>query len=267
MYAEKCRVPGSVIAALAVALLAPASSQAATADLAVSTTDSPDPIVEGAQLTYTATIANLGPETAGGVVATNVLSSHVTFVSAKASQGTCELTGKKVECSLGMLLVGDAVMTVKVIPKKPGTIPNRTEVRLRAADTDPVASNNVHVETTTVTVTAAGGGGGGGGGPTCSGEAVTQLGTAGADTLVGTPGLDVIKARAGKDVIRGLQGRDVVCAGGGGDTLKGGSGNDRLKGGSGRDLLKGARGADDLIGGPGRDVCKGGPGRDLERNC
>ena len=48
MYAEKSRVPGSVIAALAVALLAPASSQAATADLAVSTTDSPDPIVEGA---------------------------------------------------------------------------------------------------------------------------------------------------------------------------------------------------------------------------
>ena len=265
MYAEKSRVLGSVIAALAVALLAPASSEAATADLAVSTTDNPDPIVEGAQLTYTATIANLGPETASGVVARNVLSSRVRFVSATASQGTCERTGKTVECSLGMLLVGDAVMTVKVIPKQPGEIPNRTAVRLRASDTDPVASNNVHVETTTVT--EAGGGGGGGGGPTCSGEAVTQLGTAGADTLVGTPGRDVIKARAGKDVVRGLQGRDVVCAGGGGDTVKSGSGNDRLKGGSGRDLLKGAGGADDLIGGPGRDVCKGGPGRDLERSC
>ena len=264
MYAEKSRIPGSVIAPLAVALLAPASSQAATADLAVSTTDSPDPIVEGAELTYTATIANLGPETASGVVARNELSSHVTFVSASSSQGTCELTGKRVRCSLGMVLVGDVVVTIKVIPKKPGEIRNSTSASVRGSDTDPVASNNRDIETTTVT---APGGGGGGGGPTCSGKAVTQLGTAGADTLVGTPGRDVIKTRAGKDVVRGLEGRDIVCAGGGGDTLRGGSGNDRLKGGSGRDLLKGAGGADDLIGGPGRDVCKGGPGRDLERSC
>ena len=265
MYAEKSRVPGSVIAALAVALLAPASSQAATADLAVSTTDSPDPIVEGAAAhVHGHDREPRARDRKRGRREERAVEPRQ-FVSASASQGTCELTGKTVRCSLGMVLVGDVVMTVKVIPKKPGEIPNRTSGRLRESDTDPVASNNLHIETTTVT--EAGGAGGGGGGPTCSGEAVTQLGTAGADTLVGTPGRDVIKARAGKDVVRGLQGRDVVCAGGGGDTVRGGSGNDRLKGGSGRDLLKGAGGADDLIGGPGRDVCKGGPGRDLERSC
>ena len=251
--------------ALAAALLIPASAQAATADLSVSTTDTPDPVVEGDQLTYSIIATNSGPETASGVVVRNELSSQVTFVSASSSQGDCELTGKTVRCSLGMLAVGDATITIRVTPKKAGEITNRTSISLGASDTDPVASNDVDVETTTVTEPPTGGGGGGG--PTCSGAAVTILGTGGADTIVGTAGRDVIKARGGNDQIRGLGGQDLVCAGGGNDRAKGGIGNDRLKGGPGRDRLKGGAGSDGLLGGPGRDSCRGGPGRDAERSC
>ena len=256
---------GAVVAALAVVLLVPTTAEAATADLAVTTTDSPDPVVEGAELTYTVTISNLGPESASGVTLTDELSSQVQFVSASASQGSCDIKGKTVTCELGMLAVGDATVTIKVTPKKAGQLTNSASVAIAQGDDDPGSANNTDTETTTVN--AAGGGGGGAGGATCGGRAATQVGTGGPDTLVGTPGGDVIKAKAGNDVIRGLQGNDIVCAGGGKDTLKGAAGNDRLKGGAGRDLLRGAGGSDDLLGGPGRDVCKGGPGRDTERSC
>ena len=258
---------GMIVAGLAIALLVPAGAQAATADLAISTSDNPDPVTEGTELTYTVTVSNLGPESASAVTVTDELSSQVAFLSATASQGACDIKGKTVTCELGTLGVGDATVTIKVTPKKAGQLTNSASVAVAQSDEDPASANNTDTETTTVTAPGGGGGGGGGGGATCGGRAATQVGTGGADALIGTPGRDVIKARAGNDVIRGLQGNDIVCAGGGNDTLKGASGNDRLKGGSGRDLLKGAGGSDDLLGGPGRDTCKGGPGRDTKRSC
>ena len=266
MYRGATRRLGIVIGGLAIALLIPAGAQAATADLAISTSDSPDPVTEGAELTYAITVSNLGPESASGVTVTDDLSSRVAFVAASSSQGSCDIRGKTVTCELGMLAVGDATVMIKVTPKKAGQLTNSVSVAIAQGDDDPTPANNTDTEATTV-VAAGGGGGGGAAGATCGGRAATQVGTGGSDALVGTPGRDVIKARAGNDVIRGLQGNDIVCAGGGNDVLKGGSGNDRLKGGSGRDLLKGAGGGDDLLGGPGRDVCKGGPGRDTKRSC
>lgn len=255
------------LALLALALVIPASAQAATADLAITKADSPDPVTEGTVLTYTITVTNLGPDAAGGVTVTDKLSSHVDFVSATASQGSCDRKGKTVTCTLGTLAVGEytpteAVVTIKVKPKKVGPLTNEASVAVGKGDTDPVGANDTDSETTTVVAA-----GGGGGGPTCAGQAVTIAGTGGADTLSGTPSRDVIKARAGNDVVRGLQGNDIVCAGGGNDTLKGGSGNDRLKGGAGRDLLKGGGGNDDLLGGPGRDRCRGGSGQDTKSSC
>ncbi|HLM31446.1 MAG TPA: CARDB domain-containing protein [Solirubrobacterales bacterium] len=255
----------AVLAVLAVAILAPASAQADTADLAVDKSDSPDPVTEGAALTYTINVTNAGPGTAHDVTVTDDLSTQLTYVSATASQGTCDLTGKTVRCAIGQLDSGEsATVTIKVTAKKAGSLTNTASVSLGQADTDPVTTNNTATATTMV---VAAGGGGGGGGATCAGHAVTQAGTGGADTIVGTAGRDVIKARGGNDVIRGLQSKDFVCAGSGKDTLKGGGGGDRLKGGRGRDLLKGGGGRDALRGGPGHDVCKGGPGRDSERSC
>jgi uncharacterized delta-60 repeat protein len=74
---------------------------------------------------------------------------------------------------------------------------------------------------------------------TCSGVVVTQVGTAGNDTIVGTAGNDVIFGFAGNDTISGLGGDDILCGGSGNDTLRGGSGNDSLSGGSGTDTCDG----------------------------
>ena len=255
------------VALLAMALVIPASAEAATADLAPTKSDSPDPVTEGAVLTYTITVTNLGPDVAGGVTVTDKLSSHVDFVSATASQGSCDRKGKTVTCALGTLAVGEytpteAVVTIKVKPKKAGQLTNEASVAIGKGDTDPVGANDIDSETTTVVAA-----GGGGGGPTCAGQAVTIAGTGAADTLTGTATRDVIKARGGNDIVRGLQGNDIVCAGGGSDTVKGGNGNDRLKGGAGRDLLKGGGGNDDRFGGPGRDRCRGGSGQDTKQSC
>lgn len=253
----------------ALAMLIPASASAATADLAISKTGSPDPVKVGAVLTYTIAVTNLGPGTATGVVVTDDLDSQVDFISATASPGACDLKGKTVTCTLGDVALSEytpgPTVTITVKPKKAGQITNTASVAVGQGDTDPNGANNT--ATTTTTVIAQGGGGGGGGGATCSGRAVTIVGTGGADTLTGTAKRDVIKARGGNDQIRGLQGNDIVCAGGGNDTVKGGAGSDRLKGGSGRDLLKGGGGNDDLFGGPGRDRCRGGSGQDTKHSC
>lgn len=256
---------------LAIALLVPAGAQAATADLALQKTDSPDPVKEGATLTYTISVTNLGPGTASGVTVTDDLSSHVDFVSATASQGSCQVTGKTVTCDIGTLPPNPdapgATVTIQVKPKQTGPLTNTATVAIDPGDTDPVSTNNSDTETTTVVAAGGGGGGGGGTGATCSGHAATIVGTRGGDTLTGTGKRDVIKARGGNDVIRGLGRNDIVCAGGGNDKVKGGSGADRLKGGSGRDRLNGGGGGDSLFGGPGRDRCKGGPGHDIKRSC
>jgi uncharacterized repeat protein (TIGR01451 family) len=257
---------GALLLTLAVALVLPASSQAATADLELTKSDNPDPVVEGAVLTYEITVNNLGPGTASGVTVTDELSSQVDFVSAAASQGSCDRNGRMVTCDLGTVAgdptPGSATVTIQVRPKKAGPLTNSASVAVGEGDNDPVAANNTEAETTTVTEA-----GGGTGGATCDGRAVTIDGTGAAETITGTDRVDVIKARGGNDVIRALQGKDTVCAGGGDDVVRGGGGNDPLKGGSGRDLVKGGGGNDLLRGGPGRDRCRGGAGRDVKRSC
>jgi uncharacterized repeat protein (TIGR01451 family) len=257
----------TLLALFGIALLVPASAHAATADLAIGKSDSPDPVTEGAVLTYTITVSNTGPGTATGATLTDELASHVEFISATPSQGSCDIAGKTVTCELGALSAGSgATATIEVRPKKTGELMNSASVALSEGDTDPVMANNSATETTTV-VAEDGGGGGGGGGATCAGRAATIVGTSAADTITGTTGRDVIKARGGNDQLRGLAGNDVVCAGGGKDTVRGGSGGDRLKGGSGKDVLKGGGGNDALRGGPGRDKCRGGSGNDTKRSC
>ena len=251
------------------AVLVPATAQAATADLAITKTDSPDPVKEGAVLTYTIGVSNLGPDSATGVTVTDQLDSHLDFVSATSSQGTCKRKGKKVTCDVGTVVgspyaeyTNSVTITIKVRPNKTGQLTNTATVAVGNADTDPNGANNSATQTTTVVAA-----GGGGRNPMCAGRAATIVGTGGSDTLRGTPRRDVIKARGGNDVIRGLQSSDIVCAGAGNDTARGGPGNDLLKGGSGRDFLKGGGGNDDLLGGPGRDRCRGGAGRDTKRSC
>ena len=261
------RAKPALLALLAVGLLVPASAHAATADLSLTKSDSPDPVAEGAELTYTITVSNIGPETASSVTVTDDLPSQTEFVSATTTKGSCDRKGKKVTCELGEVPAAGytpaATITIKVRPTKTGNITNTATVSLSGADTDPVSGNNSASETTRVT----GGGGGGADGPRCSGQTATAVGTGGSDTITGTDKRDVIKARGGNDVVRGLSKGDIVCGGGGNDLIKGNAGSDTLKGGRGRDALRGGGGNDTLRGGGGNDSCRGGPGSDSKKSC
>ena len=60
----------------------------AAADLSLTKSDSPDPVLEGELLTYSLTAHNSGPQDATGVSLTDTLPAGVTFDSATPSQGT-----------------------------------------------------------------------------------------------------------------------------------------------------------------------------------
>jgi uncharacterized repeat protein (TIGR01451 family) len=264
------------IAALGFATVGSAAPAAST-DLRVSKTDSPDPVYVGATLTYSIKVENLGPIAATGVVVTDTLPKGVDFVSATSTAGPCTQQARKVACTLGSVGVGvnystPAGATIAVIPRQAGTITNTASVK--GDQKDPAAKNNQASATTRVLGVAS-----------CRGVPATIVGTSGNDALLGTGADDVIVALGGDDSIVSLAGRDLVCAGAGNDEIAAGSaadqvfagagrdrllgrgGPDLLKGGAGNDVLKGGRGSDRLRGGRGFDVCQGGPGADSIRGC
>ena len=74
----------------------------AIADLSVSKSDSPDPVVVGQQLTYSIVVTNNSATVvANGVVVTDTLDPNTTFAS--ASGASCSLVSGKVVCNVGAL--------------------------------------------------------------------------------------------------------------------------------------------------------------------
>ena len=123
-----------------------------SADLSLTKTDTPDPVLVGRELTYTLTVANAGPHAATGVVLTDSLPSGATFVSAAASQGTCTGTST-IACSLGTIgSGGSTAVTIKIRPGAAGTLTNQASVA--ASETDPNPGNNTATATTTVNAAA-----------------------------------------------------------------------------------------------------------------
>src|SRR4051794_13569501 len=194
----------------AIALSAPGDQ----ADLKLTKSDSPDPVVVDSQLTYTIEVENLGPAAATNVVVTDNLPSTVDFVS--ASNG-CSRKGRRVTCNVGGLAANGGgakqSLTIKVKPAKADTISNTASVA--SAETDPQAANSSDTETTTVQKpstppppSAA----------TCRGVPATIKGTNGPDDLAGTGGPDVVVTFGGNDEVATGGGIDLVCAGRGNDS-------------------------------------------------
>jgi len=81
------------------------------ANLAITTTAAPDPVVTGTQLTYTISVTNLGPDTADSVVVTDQLEQEVYFVS---SNPPASVSGSNVIVNLGSIAPG-ATSTVEIV--------------------------------------------------------------------------------------------------------------------------------------------------------
>jgi uncharacterized repeat protein (TIGR01451 family) len=123
-----------------------------TADLAVTKSDSPDPVKGGQNLTYKVVVTNNGPGTATGVVMTDNLPKNAGFASVSTTKGTCEAKPAKalVTCNLGDMASGTSA-TITIVVKSPtkGTISNKASVT--ATSPDPNSSNNSATATTKVT--------------------------------------------------------------------------------------------------------------------
>ena len=120
------------------------------ADLAVTMTDSPDPVTARGQVTYTVTIRNDGPGPATGVTLTDTL-PDAAFVSSTqpcAHEGKGK-TGGVLTSGLGSLAPGESTtVNVVVSPSRAGTIANTATVRANEPDAD--AADNATTESTTV---------------------------------------------------------------------------------------------------------------------
>ena len=119
----------------------------ALANLSLTKGDDPDPVTAGQNLIYTIEVTNNGPDTATGASLTDTLPAGVTFVSANASQGTCNEAGGTVTCDLGTINVGDSVMvTIVVTPNAAGVRNSVSPITNTAAvasnETDPDTTNN-----------------------------------------------------------------------------------------------------------------------------
>jgi len=122
------------------------------ADLALSKTARPDPVVAGNNLTYTLSITNNGPSVATGVLVTDTLPTEVQVVGAIPSQGSgCTGTGPVV-CDLGTLTVSQSASIIIVVSLdaslNPTAINNSALTSSEVADPNP--TNNSQIATTTV---------------------------------------------------------------------------------------------------------------------
>jgi uncharacterized repeat protein (TIGR01451 family) len=131
---------------------AESTTVAPAADLAVTKTDSPDPVHIGQPLTYKVRVTNRGPNTATGVVLDDQLPRNAGFGSASSSQGSCVLKPDKrvVSCELGSLASRTtATVTIVVKPTQKGSITN-TASATAGAPADPKGANNAASATTSV---------------------------------------------------------------------------------------------------------------------
>lgn len=120
-------------------------------DLAITMTDSPDPVYAGNALTYTIAVFNHGPADATGVTVLNTLPAGVSFVSAAPSQGSSSFAGNTVTGNLGSLAVGaGASISIQVTPSLGGSIINTAAVSGGQSDLNLI--NNTAQTTTTVVV-------------------------------------------------------------------------------------------------------------------
>ena len=118
------------------------------ADLAISVTETPDPVTVDNELTYTVTITNNGPESATGTQMSTLLPASVTFVSASASQGSCTGT-TMVNCQLNTLASGSkATVTLTVKPTASGGL--SLSVNVSGSTADSTAENDTATAVTTV---------------------------------------------------------------------------------------------------------------------
>jgi uncharacterized repeat protein (TIGR01451 family) len=95
------------------------------ADLSISKSHSPDPVIAGNQLTWSVSVTNNGPDTAPNVVVTDTLPAQVSYLTNNLTPPAgCTAVGQTVTCSLGDMANGQTVSFSIVTLVDPATVAN-----------------------------------------------------------------------------------------------------------------------------------------------
>jgi len=125
----------------------------ASADLTVSATATPDPVLAGSNVIYSVSVINHGPDPATGVLVTSHLPLGAVLVSAQTGLGDCAVSGSDVICDFGSLIPQDqAFATIEARLTRSGTATNVLSVA--GNESDPNPANSAAVVQTTVNPTA-----------------------------------------------------------------------------------------------------------------
>ena len=99
-------------------------------------------------MTYTVTARNRGPHDTDGVTVRIVLGSHLSFLSATASWGTCE-RAPAVTCAIGSLAPGEQV-EITVLARATATGEASSTATAHGTVADPNPSDNAAAAPTTI---------------------------------------------------------------------------------------------------------------------
>lgn len=111
------------------------------ADLALTQSVSPDPVMVGSNVTILVTVTNAGSNTASNVILLDRLPTNSIFISATASQSSPTQINGLVTCSLGNLASGaSAQLKLTLAPVEAGSVQNLAAVT--SDNLDPSIANN-----------------------------------------------------------------------------------------------------------------------------
>lgn len=119
------------------------------ADLAITKSDSVDPVHARGSYSYTLTVENLGPSAASGITVVDTVPADVLIQSAAGTGWSCSVIGQVVTCTRPTMAVGTASILIQVrAPAEGGVIQNRATVSATTGDSN--SANNQALEPTTV---------------------------------------------------------------------------------------------------------------------
>ena len=133
------------------------STTQSSADLTLTKSASPVPLVAGRDVTYTLVGTNTGPSTATGVSIVDTVPDTVSLTSATATAGSCTTTGQTVRCTVASL-AANATVTVTIVGRysaaSQATTSANTGTISADTPTDPTTSNNSATSVSTVSRSA-----------------------------------------------------------------------------------------------------------------
>ncbi len=124
-----------------------------TANLGLTMSATPNPVLTGQNLTYAIKLTNAGPDAASNSKIINPLPQNTSYVSSNTSLGTCAVATGTLTCTVGTLAANASVnVNLVVTSNVAGTITNSASAS--ATESDPDTSDNSASANATVQVPA-----------------------------------------------------------------------------------------------------------------